>query len=133
MSGRSLLLLVVLLLVVGACSFWLGAAHRAHREGGGKVSLVVRNELENVVLIDAQVEFSAGDTVFDVLCKVARVEYDLYPGLGRFVTSIDNLKQTQTAWWLYYVNGQLASISSDRYRVMDGDNILWKYTSEMPF
>lgn len=138
MSGRNLLVFGLVLLAVGAGSFWVGTT-RPH--GGienenaacGKVSIVVRNEIENIVLINTSVEFSAGETVFDALSKVARVEYNFYPGLGKFVTSIDNLRQTEAAWWLYYVNGTLASIAADRYGLMDGDNILWKYTSEMPF
>jgi hypothetical protein len=131
MSAKNLLV-VLIVLVVAVGSFWMGTSH-PRKESGGKVRVMVKNEIENVVLMDENVEFYAGDTVFDILCRVASVEYNSYPGLGKFVTSIDNLKQTQTAWWLYYVNGILASISSDRYRVMDGDNILWKYTSEMPF
>lgn len=132
MSGGDLLVFALVLLLVGAGSFWVGTTH-PRGAGGGRVSVVVRNEIENTVLINTSVEFSAGETVFDALSKVAKVEYNFYPGLGKFVTSIDNLGQTQTAWWLYYVNGTLASIAADRYGLMDGDNVLWKYTSEMPF
>jgi hypothetical protein len=127
-----LIILVVLLAAVGTGSFWAGGIYR--REGiGGTVSILVKNEIDNVVLISENVDFSDGETVFDVLERVAEVEYDAYPGLGKFVTSIEGVEKTENAWWLYYVNETLGPIAADRYGVLDGDNILWKYTSEMPF
>lgn len=130
-TKTQLVILGVLLAAVVAGSFWVGSIYQ---RGGvaGTVSIDVKNEVDNVVFLNENVVFSTGETVFDILDKVADVEYKFYPGIGIFVTSIGGVNQTGTTWWLYYVNGQLGEIAADRYGLMDGDNILWKYTSEMP-
>ncbi len=129
-TKTQLVILGVLLSAVAAGSVWAGGIQR----GGvaGTISIVVKNEVDNVMFVNENVDFSIGETVFDVLDKVADVEYKFYPGIGIFVTSIGGVNQTGTTWWLYYVNGQLGGIAADRYGIMDGDNILWNYTSEMP-
>lgn len=131
--GKSQLLILVLLLGVAAGSFYAGGIYRFGEGSAGTVWIVVRNEVENTVLVSENVEISKGETVFEVLDEVADVEYTEYPLAGKFITSIDGVGQTTTVWWLYYVNGQLGGVAADRYMVMDGDNILWEYTSEMPF
>lgn len=130
-TKTQLVILSVLLSAVVAGSVWAGGIYQ---RGGvaGTVSIVVKNEVDNVVIINENADFSTGETVFDVLDKVADVEYQFYSGIGIFVTSIEGVDQTGTTWWLYYVNGQPGEIAADRYGLMDGDNILWKYTSEMP-
>jgi len=129
-TKTQLVILGVLLSAVATGSVWAGGIQR----GGvaGTISIVVKNEVDNVMFVNENVDFSIGETVFDVLDKVADVEYKFYPGIGIFVTSIGGVNQTGTTWWLYYVNGQLGGIAADRYGIMDGDNILWNYTSEMP-
>lgn len=130
-TKTQLVILGVLLSAMAAGSVW---ASGIYQRGGvaGTISIVVKNEVDNVMFVNENVDFSIGETVFDVLDKVADVEYEFYQGIGIFVTSIGGVNQTGTTWWLYYVNGQLGGIAADRYGIMDGDNIIWNYTSEMP-
>ncbi len=129
-TKTQLVILSVLISALVAGSVWAGGIYQ-RGDVAGTVSIVVKNEVDNVVVINENVDFSTGETVFDVLDKVADVEHQFYSGIGIFVTSINGVEQTGTTWWLYYVNGQLGGIAADRYGLMDGDNILWKYTSEM--
>ena len=118
-----------------AAAFQLGSM-MGSREGKviGSVSIriVVVQPGENLLLKDENVSISAGTTVFEVLDRVADVRYKEYPGLGKFVISIDNVEQTEDKWWLYQVNGVYPNVAADRCVVIDGDNILWKFTSEWP-
>ena len=118
-----------------AAAFQLGSM-MGSREGKviGSVSIriVVVQPGENLLLKDENVSISAGTTVFEVLDRVADVRYREYPGLGKFVISIDNVEQTEDKWWLYQVNGVYPNVAADRCVVIDGDNILWKFTSEWP-
>lgn len=130
-------LILLVLIPVALASFWagwkVGAGHPAENRVAGRVSVVVLNALENRIILSENVNIWTGQTVFEVTSRVAAVEYKSYPMVGKYITSIQGLAQTENAWWLYYVNGQLAGIACDRYGLMDGDNVLWKYTNEMPF
>lgn len=109
---------------------------RATREqkivGSVSIRVIVVQPGENLLLKDENVEILAGTTVFDVLNRIAQVSYREYPGLGKFIISIDNVEQTEDKWWLYQVNGVYPNVAADRYVVADGDNILWEFTSEWP-
>ncbi len=122
-------------MVAIVAAFQLGSMRAAReREVVGSVSIriVMVQPGENLLLKDENVEILAGTTVFEVLDRIAQVGYREYPGLGKFVISIDNIEQTEDKWWLYQVNGVHPNIAADRYVVADGDNILWEFTSEWP-
>ncbi|MCS7131479.1 MAG: DUF4430 domain-containing protein [Hadesarchaea archaeon] len=116
-------------------AFQLGSmrgASEGKAVGSVSIRVVVVQPGENRLLREENVEIFAGTTVFEVLDRIADVGYKEYPGLGKFVVSIDNVEQTTDRWWLYQVNGIYPNIAADRYMVADGDNILWKFTSEWP-
>lgn len=109
---------------------------RAARErevvGSVSIRVVIVQPGENLLLKDENVEIFAKTTAFEVLESIAQVGYREYPGLGKFVISIDNVEQTEDKWWLYQVNGVYPNVAADRCVVADGDNILWEFTSEWP-
>ncbi|MEM2908523.1 MAG: DUF4430 domain-containing protein [Candidatus Hadarchaeales archaeon] len=123
------------MVVAIVAAFQLGSM-RATREqkivGSVSIRVIVVQPGENLLLKDENVEILAGTTVFDVLNRIAQVSYREYPGLGKFIISIDNVEQTEDKWWLYQVNGVYPNVAADRYVVADGDNILWEFTSEWP-
>lgn len=121
--------------ILAGAMFQIGSMYSSRgTETVGSVSIriIVVQPGENQLLKDENVRISTGTTVFEVLDRVADVSYKEYLGMGKFVTSIDGVEQTSDKWWLYQVNGIYPNIASDRYAVMDGDNILWEFTSEWP-
>jgi len=72
-------------------------------------------------------------TAFNALLEAgAEVEYKVYPGMGVLVTSINGVRNNETIanhWWLYYVNGALAPLASDKYYLSPGDVVTWNYTT----
>ena len=45
--------------------------------------------------------------------------------LGSFITEINGAKGTPGKYWIYYVNGNLASVGVSNYILKDGDIINW--------
>lgn len=125
---------MVITAVAAASAYQLGYTFGAAKPIAGSVSILIVDigAEENMVLMDENVQISEKTSVFEVVRKIADVEYQEYPGIGVYVTSIDNKAATETKWWLYQVNGVYPNIAADKYIVTDGDNIVWKYTSEWP-
>jgi hypothetical protein len=46
--------------------------------------------------------------------------------LGSFVTSIDDTANTDNSYWMFYVNGELASSGADSYVTKNGEKIEWR-------
>lgn len=70
-----------------------------------------------------------GKTVLELLEAAHRVEKK-NSSAGGFVESIDGVKNRRDQFWLYYVNGKMPDVASDRYRTRAGDTIEWKLEKE---
>ena len=96
--------------------------------------------LEGEIRVNAKIDFGTseknrmievknGTTVLEVLESIADVETKEYTGMGKLVTSIDGVKQDSEHSWLYFVNGELASISVDNYKLSEDSSFTFKYLS----
>ncbi|MFH1280414.1 MAG: DUF5667 domain-containing protein [Candidatus Beckwithbacteria bacterium] len=82
---------------------------------------------------EAIVEFtdSESKTALELLNKGAEAndieviikEYDF----GSLVTAIGDKENSVEKAWIYYVNGESATVGADQYELKDGDVIEWKY------
>ncbi len=70
-----------------------------------------------------------GTTVFEVLNETFDVDYKIYPGMGIFVTSINNVTQNSTHFWIYFVNEKPANVGADSFILTENSNITWKLLS----
>lgn len=50
-----------------------------------------------------------------------------YPGIGEFITSINEIKGDGEKNWIYYVNDKKAEIGVSDYKIKSGDVVSWKY------
>ena len=50
---------------------------------------------------------------------------------GEYITSICNIEQNhhKFAYWIFHINGKLADMSPDKYKVKNGDVIKFAFTS----
>ena len=67
-----------------------------------------------------------GKTAFDLLKEsneVATLESDT----GVFVTKIDEVGGDPDTYWLYYVDGEPATMAADAYETQNGQTIEWRY------
>ncbi len=46
---------------------------------------------------------------------------------GVFVKSIESYKSGANKSWIYFVNGKSGTIAADKYTLMPGDKVEWKY------
>lgn len=127
-------MIAVIVAIAAAAAYQLGYTFGATEQIAGSVSICIIDigTEENTVLKDENVKISEKTSVFEMLQRIADVEYQEYPGVGVYVTSIDNKAATESKWWIYQVNGVYPNVAADKYIVTDGDNIVWKYTSEWP-
>ena len=84
-----------------------------------------------------QVEFSDGETVFDVLNRVCgnygiQIEYKYTPMYGSYyIEGINHLYEFDCgpeSGWMYKVNGWFPNYGCSSYTLSDGDDIAWLYT-----
>ena len=102
-----------------------------------KVQLVPEN---GTILPVIELEFSEGDTVFDVLereLKNRKIHFEfskvsMYD--STYIEGIGNLYEFDCgnlSGWLYRVNGQVPSVGCSQYKLKNGDNIEFLYTCNM--
>jgi len=100
----------------------------------GKSAYVPAN---GVILSTTRVNFSDGDTVFDVLksvCSYAgiQIEYSWTPMYNSYyIEGINYLYEFDCgpeSGWMYKVNGWFPNYGCSSYVLSDGDSIVWTYT-----
>jgi hypothetical protein len=69
-----------------------------------------------------------GKTVIELLERDHRVE-KRDSEYGTFVTTIDGIAQTDNSFWLYYIDGQAATVAGDKAVTKNGQTIEWRYES----
>ena len=92
------------------------------------------------ILPAVTVEFTAGESVFDILQRVCReekihMEYTDTPVYdSAYIEGIGNLYEMdvgQLSGWMYSVNGVFPNYGCSQYRLEDGDVICWVYTCDL--
>ncbi|MBE6914736.1 MAG: DUF4430 domain-containing protein [Ruminococcaceae bacterium] len=93
-----------------------------------------------VILGTTEVEFTPGESVFDILLRATRdrnihMEFrddNLYS--GKYIEGINYLYETDggpLSGWMYKVNGLFPNYGCAAYLVNDGDAIVWMYTCDL--
>ena len=103
----------------------------------GKVALVPEN---GVILEATEVEFTAGESVFDVFRKVLReekihfeyVDASAYDSV--YIEGIGNIYEFDCgpqSGWMFSVNGIYPGLGCSAYTLADGDVIVFNYTCDL--
>ena len=95
---------------------------------------------DGVILAATEVEFTQGETVFDVLKRVTRandiqIEFrdDTVYG-GAYIEGINYLYEFaggKLSGWMFKVNGQFPSYGCASCELQDGDAVVWVYTCDL--
>lgn len=92
------------------------------------------------ILSDTEVDFTTGDTVFDILKKICGEKgiqissrytplYNSY-----YIEGINQLYEFdcgKNSGWMYSVNGKFPNYGASSYKPKDGDKIEWRYTCNL--
>lgn len=80
----------------------------------------------------------AGDNLLNVTMLVAKVKYTVWPGSGIFVDSINNVNNSGSLYWMWWMHTTYGwsqgQVGCDRYIVGDKETYYWYYedTSTWP-
>ena len=94
---------------------------------------------DGVLLAPTAVEFTEGESVFDVLKRVCRenkihMEFSDTPMYNSaYIEGIHNLYEFDVgdlSGWMYRVNGWFPNYGCSRYQLQDGDVVEWVYTCD---
>lgn len=92
---------------------------------------------DGYIISPCTVEFTEGESVFDVLARVCReqkihLEYSKVPGYGTsYIEGIANIYEFdagELSGWVYTVNGVSVNYGSSSYILDEGDTVEWHYT-----
>lgn len=104
----------------------------------GKFNFSILDIVNNKVIMDKNIDFSGGETVDYITCKLLKetgIEYinEGEGGSNSYFYSIDRLiekKNGGLSGWCYYVNGKKLGIGAGSYKCNKGDKIEWKYLTD---
>lgn len=94
---------------------------------------------DGAILYPVTVEFTEGETVFDVLKRVCsragiQLEYSWTPLYDSYyVEGIHQLYEFDCGFesgWMYQVNGWFPNYGCSSYQLKDGDTVVWAYTCQ---
>lgn len=87
-----------------------------------------------VILAETEYAFEEGETVYDILVEACR-ENEIHTEFsGGYISGINYIYEFdfgELSGWMYFVNGEEASVGCDTYKLADGDRIEWLYSCEM--
>jgi hypothetical protein len=93
-----------------------------------------------VVMSSRKVEFTDGESVFDVLTRETKnngihMEFAMSPVYkSAYVEGINNIYEFDCgplSGWMYNVNGSYPNYGCSVYKLKDGDSIQFKYTCDL--
>lgn len=109
---------LVLLLAIGSTATTIAVKH--HNKQAAITKIQTTHELSY--------SGKTGDSVLVLLKQHASSVVVKSSSYGAFVDSIDGVKGGQGGkYWMYYVNGKLATVGAGAYKTKTGDHIVWKF------
>ncbi|MFH1584692.1 MAG: DUF4430 domain-containing protein, partial [Patescibacteria group bacterium] len=103
---------------------------------GGEIAVDLRIDYGSGDLQSFPAEsLRAGSAVLELLEALEErhgvpVETRKFSGVGVFVEAIHGVRNTESSYWQYWVNGEYAKVGAGQYKLRDGDEVLWKRTGE---
>lgn len=87
----------------------------------GETSTIISNADGTIVNYAGQ----TGKTAMEILKAGAEVIVQ-DSSFGEFVTTINGVEQTDSEFWLFYINNEPASVGAGDYVTNEGDDVEWR-------
>lgn len=102
-----------------------------NQQTGYEARVTLQIDYGNKTVKSFDVTAGIDDTAFSVLKSLTEKEkinleikqYDF----GVFIKKIDTFESTAKKSWIYYVNDKSGDIAADKYKLKNGDKVMWKY------
>lgn len=88
----------------------------------------ITNQLQPVVEKTISYDGQDNKTALELL-KASHTVTTQDSSVGTFVTGIDGTQNTDTKYWMFYVNGELSFTGTDTYQTKNGEKIEMRYES----
>ncbi len=124
------LLFAILIALFIALTHNQNSLYSVNIEGTIPVTIIVTEKFGTSVLFNEELIIESGESAIDVLQKVATVTTTYG---GGYVESINGMKSQYNSEngekkdWLYYINGMLASVGANMYKLHPGDIERWDF------
>jgi len=90
---------------------------------------------DGMILSNASVAYTEGDTILDVLQKAAKqhkiqIDFEKNTASGAYIRGIGNIYERDAgdmSGWGFYVNGEYPNVSCEEYKIKNNDRIEWVY------
>jgi hypothetical protein len=107
---------IILVAVIGTGGHFLGKHNQKN--------IPVKTDIAGVQAISY--DGRDGVTALDLLKEKANIEVQ-DSSIGTFVLGINEVKDTEDHYWMFYLNGELAPYSPDQYVTKSTDKIEWRF------
>ena len=120
-------ILVILLIII---NFHQSSIYSTHIEKPSSISIKVTENFGSSILFDQAYVFESSKSAYSALNKIATVTTTFN---GGYITSINGIQSQcsseneQKKDWFYYINGMLASVGANIYKIHPGDTERWDY------
>jgi uncharacterized membrane protein len=134
MKNKNKTILIILLLVISFLLFSLVQINLSNTKQIEKEESVVSVGFVslNVFNKSYEIEIKEGDSVYDVMETLQNsgqdfsFKYKEYSGMGVFIEEIKEVRGKAGSYWIYYINGEEASVGVSKYILKGGDVVTWK-------
>jgi hypothetical protein len=83
-------------------------------------------QTENVYAYRVSYDCNSGQNALELLKTKANIK-SKDSEFGVYVSSIDDIANSENGFWMYYVNGQIGEVGADQYKCQDGDKVEWRF------
>jgi hypothetical protein len=132
LKSRATLYVGIALILIGVSGLASSSKEPNNVVGEAQAQQVVETETRTITsnANGTLVKYSGmeGSTALDILKSGAQVQTE-DSSFGEFVTSINGVEQTDSKYWLFYVNDQAASVGAADYVTNEGDTVEWRLES----
>ncbi|HQA19519.1 MAG TPA: DUF4430 domain-containing protein [Bacilli bacterium] len=123
MQNKTKIILSVIVGIVVICAVIITTillTNKSQAKSDGYITIIVVDE-EGKEIVNKKVGFHKRDTFVSVLEKNLNITFESYPGLGRFIVSIEGKAQSGNYFWTYTRNDELTTTGVDLQEFEDGD------------
>jgi len=118
---------VIFAVMIGGVGWWYVASRNVGSDS--QVSEVVAQEQEDETIVSYAAV--AGKNVLEQLQELNDTVVTQESTYGTYVDSINGLKGGDNgAYWIFFIDGEMASVGAGAYIAEGGELIEWKYQSE---